>query len=160
MNSHALAERAIAVTADLRQPQEVSSTTLFIQDGTSLPESLVLRTDSYCNGWSVIRNTGPAELDRQIHGSGWHFFYLASGIKVTAFGFRTGLAIRRAMKRLISLVSSGKYNCLQIEDIQTGSFFGLRFVNVSARPRHIQQSQVLMRRTPARNSLVRTGSYV
>jgi hypothetical protein len=160
MNSHALADRALAAAADLRLPGQVSSATLLIQDETALPESLVLETDSYCNGWSLIRNAGSAELDRRVHEAGWQFFYLASGIHATVFGFRAHLAIRRAMKHLISQVSIGKYNCLQIENIRTGSFLGFPFVRVSARPRHIQQSQVLMPRDCKRSQIIRTASYV
>jgi hypothetical protein len=160
MNSHVLADRALAVAADLRLPLQISSASLLIADGTTLPESMDLKTDTYCDGWSLIRTVGSAELGRRIHDAGWHFFYLASGVKATVFGFRSNVAIRRAMKRLIAEVTSGRYNCIQIENVRTGSFLGIPFVSISARPRHIQKSQVLMPRELTRTRIVRTGSYV
>jgi hypothetical protein len=152
MNAQALADRAIVTAANLDRSREITSTTLLIADGTPLPESLVLQTHPYSKGWSLIQTVNSPDLDRRIRTAGWHFFYLASAIKATVFGFARQPTIRRAMKRLIREVDSGQYNCFQVEDIRTGSFLGLPFVSISARPRHIQQSNVLLP--------TRTGSYV
>jgi hypothetical protein len=160
MNAQALAEASVVTAANLHPSREITSTTLLIADRTSVPESLALQTDPYWNGWSLIRTAGSLELDRRIQTAGWHFFYLASAIKATVFGFPRQPTIRRAMKRLITAVASAEYNCVQVEDIRTGSLLGFPYVSISARPRHIQQSSVLLPRVRQRNGVTRTGSYV
>lgn len=125
-----------------RNPMITPGTILMPKD-TPRPPCFHLEGAPYSNDWiSVKHNLGANELDAKLFEAGWTFFYMAGGIRATAFGFDQEGTINAALKRLIAAVKLQKCNCLEIEDVKTRSFLGIPQVSVSARPRHIQRGSV------------------
>src|SRR5688572_5436203 len=90
---------------------------------TVRPQCFEFGGEPYPGAWrSVKHNLNPFELEKELAGSVWTFFYIASAITATAFGFDRAKMIRAALKRLITNVKRQKYNCLEIDDVATRSF--------------------------------------
>ena len=124
---------------------KVKAGTILIEEGTPLPESLRFESESYSNGWRLVKNLNGYELDQKTTKAGWNFFYMAVEIKATAFGSDEEKALRKAVNRVLTRLKSEKFSCLEITQVVAKHFLGLPYVTVSAHPRHIQESVVLFR---------------
>lgn len=85
-------------------------------------------------------------LDREIRKTGWTFFCIATVAKATVFGIDGQKMVRRAIERILKNPKLGRFNSLEMEgvgSVGSGRFPGIRYVTVSAKPRHIQQSLFL-----------------
>ncbi len=126
-------------------PDTIKTGTILIKEATLLPEALRFETEPSAPGWRLVKNLGGYALDRRIHEAGWTFFYLAGEIRATVFGFGGQKAVRRAVKRILARLKSGKFNSLEITRVASKRFLGVRYVTVSAQSRHIQESLFLFR---------------
>jgi hypothetical protein len=117
----------------------IKAGTILIENGSLMPESLLVEGAPYSSRWKSVSND-LNELDSGINKAGWTFFFMAGEIKITAFGFDKEAALRRAVKRTITSVEAHKCNCLEITEVSSDSFLGVPYVNVSAHARHIQKS--------------------
>ena len=84
----------------------------------------------------------PQQLEKELSGAGWTFFFMAGTIRATAFGFNRDKTVRAALNRCIKAVSQQRCNCLQIESVEMHSFLGIPYVRLSVRPRHIQKGML------------------
>ena len=82
------------------------------------------------------------EFENELATTGWTFFYMAGGVRATAFGFDRQKTVYTALKRLIASVRLQKCNCLEIDEVAMHAFLGLPYVSVSAHSRHIQKGLV------------------
>lgn len=124
----------------------ITDGTILIEKNALSPECFHLRDDSHPNTWmSVTHNLTPHDLEKELSATGWTFFYLAGGIKTTAFGFNRAKMIHAALKRLITKVKQQRCNCLEIDGVSTHRFLGIPYVSVSAHSRHIQKAMVFAR---------------
>jgi hypothetical protein len=119
--------------------------TIFIKDGTLLPEVLQLETEPCATGWRLVKNLDGDGLGRKIHEAGWTFFCLAGQIKGTILGFEGQDTVRRAVKRILTNLKSRKFNCLEITQVEMKRSLGLSYVAVCAQSRHIQENAFLLR---------------
>ena len=126
-------------------PNTIGTGTILIKEGTPLPEALRLESEPYAPGWRLVKNLDGYGLDQRIHEAGWTFFCLAGEIKATVFGFDGQKTVRRAVKRILAKLKSEKFNSLEIMGVASKRFLGMRYVTVSARSRHIQESMFLFR---------------
>jgi len=133
--------------------ETIKTGTILIESGAFMPTSLLLEGKSYSSGWRSVSNLDLNELDAAIHKAGWTFFFMAGEIKITAFGFDKGRALRRAVKRVITNVESHKCNCVEITEVSAKSFLGMPYVNVRAHSRHIQESSAFAASQPARTAV-------
>ena len=117
--------------------------TVFIEEGTTLPDSLKLESESYSTGWRSVKNLNGYGLDREIRKVGWTSFNLAE-IKTSVFGFDRAKAARRALNRALAKVKSENFNSLEISQVTAKRFLGLPYVTVCAHARHIQESMFLL----------------
>ena len=121
----------------------ISPGTVLIENGTALPRSFRLENEPYPSTWMSVKSSHSThELENELTSEGWTFFYMASGIRATAFGFDKQKTVHTALKRLIASVKLQKCNCLEIDEVETHSFCGMPYVSVSAHPRHIQKGPV------------------
>lgn len=121
----------------------IASGSILIEGDAPHPPCFQLEDDSCPNGWmSVKLPVTPRELDKELSGTGWTFFYIASVIRTTVFGFNPAKMIQAALKRLIANVRKQKCNCLEIDTVATHSFLGIPYVSISAHLRHIQKGMV------------------
>ena len=102
-----------------------------------------LESEPYAAGWRLVKNLDGYGLGRKIHEAGWTFFCQAGDIKAVVFGFDEQQMVRRAVKRILAKVESGKFNCLEITRVANQRFLGVPYASVSAHLRHIQESVVL-----------------
>ena len=124
-------------------PEAIKTGTVLIKDGTFLPETLRFESEPCATGWRLVKDLDGYGLDRKIHEERWTFFCLASEIKAITFGFDGQKTVRRAVKRILARLKSGKFNSLEITRVVSKRFLGVPFVSVSACSRHIQESLFL-----------------
>jgi hypothetical protein len=128
----------------------ITTGTILIKEGTPLPECLRIESEPYSKGWRLVENLDSRGLDRKIREAGWTFFFMAGDAHATAVGSDPE-GTRRAIKKVIASMEPDGFNCLEIAQVGVKRFLGLPYVNVSAHPRHIQQSMFLFQaeRLPA-----------
>lgn len=113
--------------------------TLFVEEGTLMPESMVLEGAPDANGWQPVEPVDRPEFERKISRAGWIFYLMAGEVKATVFGFDQRRILREAMQRIIADVKFQRCNSLQITDVTTKSFLRVPYVSVTALSRHIQE---------------------
>ncbi len=126
-------------------PNTIRAGTILIREGAELPKAVRIESAPYMAGWRLVNNLDGYELDRKIHQAGWNFFCHAGKVKAITFGRDEQGMVRRAVKRILGKVNVEKFNSLEITQVVTQRFQGVRCVSVSARPRHIQEGVFLFR---------------
>jgi len=146
-----VAPRAGAKGGKKTMAQTIEVGTLFIKEGTHVPETLSIESDPYLKGWSRVKNLSCPGLDRKLSEVGWTFFFMAGEVSAMAFGSNSKRTIRRAVGNVIANMRSGRFNCLEISRVEAKSFLGLPYVTVAGHPRHVQESVYLFQAkgTPA-----------
>ena len=117
--------------------------TVFIEEGTPVPDSLVFESAPYSDGWRSVKNLNGYDLDRKIRSAAWTLFDL-SHVNASVFGFDREKAIHSAVKRALVKTKSENFNALEISRVVAKRFLGLSCVTVSARMRHLQESMFLL----------------
>ena len=120
--------------------QAIRLGTILIADGTRTPKSVLLGTERYSPGWSIITGSTSAQLDRELEKAGWTFFYMAGEIRASGCGLDIQSRTGRAVHRLIDAVKHESCNCLEITEVKQSSFLGLPYTTLVAHARHIQKS--------------------
>ena len=111
---------------------------ILIEEGTQLPDSVLLESESYSSGWAALRN--PRSLDPEIKGR--TFFFMAGEIKSTVFGFDRQKTLGAALKRLATSVKLTKCNSFEITQVTRKSFLKVPYVSITAHRRHLQKGLV------------------
>jgi hypothetical protein len=122
---------------------KIKTGTILIEEGVLLPESLRFESEAYSTGWRLVKNLDGHGLDRKIREVGWTFFYMAGEANATVVGSDLEKTTRRAVKKVIASMKSDSFNCLEIGRATVRRFLGIRYVTISAHPRHIQESMFL-----------------
>ncbi|MGH9632063.1 MAG: hypothetical protein ACRD7E_27480 [Bryobacteraceae bacterium] len=114
-----------------------------VAPGTLVPPEWRVESDSAAGRWSRLTTTlDNKQLESQLAGAGWTFFFMATTITTTAFGFSRQRMLDTALERLMAAVTLQKCNCAEIDDVSVRSFLGIPYVHISAHPRHIQKGMV------------------
>jgi len=121
----------------------IGTGSILIKEGTPLPEGLHLVSEPYSKGWRLVKNPDGCGLDRKLCEAGWNFFYMAEEVKATSVGNNLEETTRRAVKKVIASMESGKLNCIEITQVAAKRFLRRPYVAVTVHPRHIQESVVL-----------------
>jgi len=116
---------------------EIKVGTVLIKEGTRLPARLRLESDTFSNGWRVIKKLDGRGFSRKISEQGWACVHVAEEIRTTALGFDTRRTVRRATHRSFAKRKSARFSCLEITQVTIERIFGLVYVMVAARPRLI-----------------------
>jgi hypothetical protein len=116
---------------------------LIIAEGTLLPESMLIESEPYINGWRLIKNLDSKGFDQIISRAGWNFIYLAGAIETSAFGSDEKKTTHKAIKKVIANLGSRKFNCLEITQVTAKRSIGFPCMSVSAHSRQIQKSILL-----------------
>lgn len=130
--------------------REVRLGTILIKDDALLPEGLRVESEPYVRGWNVVTGLDGNRLDRAVEPTGWSYFCLAGEVKTTVFGIDSQRMIRRAIQRILARGKSNGFNSMEITRLASvGSerFPLVRYVTLSARWRHIQESLFLSEAT-------------
>jgi hypothetical protein len=114
---------------------------ILVEEGTHLPNSLLLQSESSSNGWALVKNARSA-FEKAIQEAGWTFFFIAGEIKTTVFGFDRQKILGAALKRLITNAKSQHCNSIEITSVAGKSFLKVPYVSVSAHPRHLQKGLI------------------
>ena len=118
----------------------VQAGTILIDDEPRLAPVLALKSEPYSGRWRVLNGLDGFALDREIHGAGWNFFFIAAELRGMFFGAIRPRKVREALKRILGRVRSQNFNCIEVTGIVAKRFLGIPYVAVSAHSRHIQQS--------------------
>jgi hypothetical protein len=119
----------------------ITAGSILVEEGTHLPKSLLLQSESNSNGWAAVKDAR-FTFEKTIQEEGWTFFFMAGEIKTTVFGFDRQKALRAALKRLITDVKSQHCNSIEITKVMGNSFLRVPYVSVSAHARHLQKGLV------------------
>src|SRR5260370_8631618 len=119
-------------------PDTITAGSILIEEGTHLPKSLLLQSESNSNGVEGVKDAC-STFEKTIQEAGWNFFLMAGEIKATVFGFDRQKALCAALKRLIADVKSQHCNSIEITRVIGKSFLKVPYVSVSAHPRHLQK---------------------
>ena len=130
----------------------ITAGNILVQDGTNLPRSLLVETDSDSNGWAAVKGNA-STFEKTVEEAGWTFFFMAGEIKATVFGFDKQKALRAALKRLITDVKSRDCNSIEITRVVDKSFLRIPYLSVSAHARHLQKGRLFSGSNPALPSL-------
>lgn len=115
---------------------------IFLKEGALTPASLVLRGDSFMNGWRVVDHC-PSVVDRQMREAGWTFFFLAGKMKATTFRFNREKALAAGLKRLAEMTKALRCNSFEISRVTHKLFLGISRVSISCHARHLQHGHLL-----------------
>ena len=107
--------------------------TVFIEENTPVPDSLVFESAPYSDGWRSVKNLNSYDLDRKIRAAGWTLFDL-SHVNASVFGFDREKAVHRAVKRALAKTKSDSFNALEISQVAAKRFLGLSCVTVVGIP--------------------------
>jgi len=77
---------ARALPSEKVTAEQIKAGTIFIEEGTPLPDSLKFESEPYSNGWRSVKNLNGYGLDRKIREVGRTLFDLAQ-IKASVFRF-------------------------------------------------------------------------
>lgn len=114
---------------------------VLVERSTLLPEPCRLDGDSTGSAWAQVANNGDVhQLEQKIAAAGWTFFFMAGTIRASAFGFDRQRMIHSALQRLFKTVKGQNCNCLEIDDVESHSFWGMPCVSISAHSRRISRS--------------------
>lgn len=121
---------------------------VFVKEGTALPKTLQIESESYTPCWRSVQNLDGYALGRKIHESGWTFFCLANETKAAVYGIDEEKMMRRAIEGILADLNSAaeKFNSLEIVGVAWSAskrFLGIRHVTISAQSRHIQESAII-----------------
>jgi hypothetical protein len=122
------------------QTLKVGTVLMMMKDWIGVPHCPGLETEPCFGEWSVVKVPDAFALEREIHAAGWNFFFMATEVKATYFGFLGQQKIHRALKRILAKVNPEHFNGLEVTKIAARHFLGVPYVTVSAHSRHIQQS--------------------
>jgi hypothetical protein len=114
---------------------------IWVEDGTRLPASLLLQSESNSIGWTAVKDDR-LTFEKAIQETGWTLFFMAGEIKATVFGSDRQKGLRLALKRLVGTVTSEHCNSIEITRIAVKSFLGVPYVNVFAHARHVQKGVI------------------
>jgi hypothetical protein len=115
--------------------------TILVEEGTPMPDSLLVSTKPYGAGWSSVENLTRGQLGAGLETAQWTFFYMAGEIQETAFGFDEQSRMRRAALKVIQAVKLQHCNCLEMTQVLRKSFWGIPAVKLVAHARQIQRSR-------------------
>jgi hypothetical protein len=124
-------------------PETIKAGTILIKEGTLFPEALRLESTSYSPGWRSVTGLDGYAMDRKTRDAGWTFFYLAGESRATAFGSEGQETVRRAIKRIMADLKSGKFNSLEITRVAFKHFLGVPYATVSFHIRNMQEGMFL-----------------
>jgi len=117
--------------------------TILMEGDALRPEFFDLADGPYPNAFmSLTHRLPPHDLEKELFRTGWSFLYMAGAIKTMAFGYDRAKMLNAALKRIIQQVREQRCNCFEVDRVETHSFLGLPYVNVSAHARRIQKRLV------------------
>ena len=119
----------------------ITAGSILVEEGTHLPNSLMLRNDSSSNGWAATKDLR-CPFEKAVQDAGWTFFFMAGEITATAFGSDRQKTLRTALKRLIADVKLQHCNSIEITQVTDHSFLTMPYVSITAHPRHVQKGMV------------------
>ncbi len=129
-------------------PDTIKTGTILIKESTLLPAVLQFESEPFASGWRLVKNPDGYGLGRIIHEAGWTFSWQPGEIGATVFGLDEQKTLRRAVDQILANLESAEFNSLEIMRVASEAskrFLGVRYVTVSARSRHIQESAPLFR---------------
>jgi hypothetical protein len=144
-STFALETRVRKAPSEARKGDNMKETmergTILVEEGTLLPDSLLVSTKPYEAGWSSVENFTRGQLGAGLEAAQWTFFYMADEIRVTAFGFDEPSRMRRAARKVIQAVKLQHCNCLELTQVRRKSFCGIPSITIVAHARQIQRSR-------------------
>jgi hypothetical protein len=123
----------------------ITSGTVFIKEGTQLPDTLKVDTERFSAGWTLVKFPDGYGLSRAFLLAGWTFFCLSSEMSATTVGFDEDATERTAVRRILESAKSKNLNSLEIVRIASKRFLGVFYTTVHARSRHVKKSTFLLR---------------
>src|ERR1700682_457271 len=97
----------------------IAAGSILIEDGTLVPDSMLLVSEPFSKSWTSVTNLDRTQLEGQLRHAGWTFFFMAGRITTSAFGFDEGKRLHTAVNRAIRDVAP-HCNCVEITGVANG----------------------------------------
>jgi hypothetical protein len=117
---------------------DLASGTVLVKSGTMLPTSV----ESECfslRGWGALRVLDSTELEGQIRGHGWHFFFIVPAIAVRSVGLSRSTAIAKAIGRAARKVDEQGLNAVEVISLDATRVLEVYAARLHVQPRHIRK---------------------
>ena len=121
-------------------PPTVQVGSILMKEWPEMKQLLGLESEPCSGEWSLLKVIDGFALDRKIHAAGWNFFFMATQVRASFFGFIGEEKMHSALKRILAKVKLQHFNGLEVTEIVARRFLGVPYVTVSAHSRHMQQS--------------------
>lgn len=129
-------------------PDTIKPGAILIKEGTLLPETVRLESESCVPGWRLVKDLDGDGLGRKFHDAGWTFSWRAGEIGATVFGIDEQKTLSRAVEQILANLESPEFSSLEIMRVASEAstrFLGVRYATVSAKSGHLQESAPLFR---------------
>ena len=122
--------------------EQIRTGAIMIQGKSDLPDSMILDSERVLRGWMLAIDLDRRGLEQKIRDAGWTFFSLRSDFRAGGFGLGVEKATRKALDQVLSRLKFEPFNCVEVTAIDKYRVWGLHYVSVSARARHIRPSAI------------------
>ena len=130
--------KAPRTEAAMTDANAIMAGSILVEQGTHLPNSLLLQNESLSNGWATVKDVRCAP-EKGVQEAGWTFFFMAGEVKAMAFGFDGQKTLGAALRRLTKSAAAQHCNTIEITSVARKSFLKVPYVSVSAHTRHLQK---------------------
>jgi hypothetical protein len=121
---------------------KITELTMLVRGHVELPDSLILVTEEFREGWNFVQSGDNHWLDKEIRRRGWHFMWIGEGSLRSGVGQTSQEAIAGALKRALRRVSEC-FNAAEVESIELKKYPWFLVAKVKVYPYQIQHSVVL-----------------
>lgn len=122
-----------------KMPLGIQVGSILVKEQQLKIENFGLESNSYLQGWSLVRAVNGFSFAHRAQAAGWNCFFMAPEVQGNAFGSIRAASLQAAMQRIFLKVRGDGFNCLEVTGIAAHSLFGIPYLAVSAHSRHIQK---------------------
>jgi hypothetical protein len=119
----------------------INEGSIFVANGILSP--ITLKSHSFTKGWRLVEGKGAWNIERELHGKAWHFFYLGPNVQGAGIARSPDRAVRKALEKVFANALMNRVNTLEIVSVTTMRLWGVYRTEVIAKLRHIQESPYL-----------------
>lgn len=122
--------------------RELERRTIFLREHITLPESIALTGETFCEGWVLIKSCDSSWLDKTIRGVGWNSIVLKRRYSRNRFAPTSREALKKGVKQALRKISK-HFNTAEIEHVEVTKCLWFYYAKVIIFARQIQESPFL-----------------
>jgi hypothetical protein len=116
----------------------VKGQSVFLRKGCALPARLDPVREPFGRTWMLVEQITAPVFDTMIRQIGWHSIWMPGSCSRRGFGLTPENATHSALARALDAVPY-QFNAAELDTVQVSKYPGFCVVNVTVRPREVQQ---------------------